>query len=106
MRFSLRLNNDLTIPEYVEFAQLAEEFGFDQFWVSNDLFLRSAVVILMSDELMLQADGPRVDPGCLQIPLIGDCRWRNEYACHGSEFIETDVVRRARQEQSHYLVCR
>ena len=46
MRFSLRLNNDLTIPEYVEFAQMAEEFGFDQFWVSNDLFLRSAVVIL------------------------------------------------------------
>ena len=46
MRFSLRLNNDLTIPEYVEFAQMAEEIGFDQFWVSNDLFLRSAVVIL------------------------------------------------------------
>lgn len=46
MRFSLRLNNDLTIPEYVELTQLAEEFGFDQFWVSNDLFLRSAVVIL------------------------------------------------------------
>src|SRR5215207_3009658 len=46
MRFSLRLNNDLTLPEYLALAQAAEEAGFDQFWVSNDLFLRSAPVIL------------------------------------------------------------
>jgi 5,10-methylenetetrahydromethanopterin reductase len=46
MRFSLRLNNDLTLPEYVALAQAAEQAGFDQFWVSNDLFLRSAPVIL------------------------------------------------------------
>jgi 5,10-methylenetetrahydromethanopterin reductase len=46
MRFSLRLNNDLALPEYVELAQAAEASGFDQFWVSNDLFLRSAPVIL------------------------------------------------------------
>ncbi len=46
MRFSLRLNNDLTLPEYVTLAQAAEIHGFDQFWVSNDLFLRSAPVIL------------------------------------------------------------
>ncbi len=46
MRFSLRLNNDLTLPEYVAMAQTAEAVGFDQFWVSNDLFLRSAPVIL------------------------------------------------------------
>lgn len=46
MRFSLRLNNDLTVPEYVALAQAAERAGFDQFWVSNDLFLRSAPVIL------------------------------------------------------------
>ncbi len=46
MRFSLRLNNDLTLPEYVSMAQTAEAAGFDQFWVSNDLFLRSAPVIL------------------------------------------------------------
>jgi 5,10-methylenetetrahydromethanopterin reductase len=46
MRFSLRLNNDLTLPEYVALAQAAEEVGFDQFWVSDDLFLRSAFVIL------------------------------------------------------------
>ena len=46
MRFSIRLNNDLTIQEYVALAQVAEQFGFDQFWVSNDLFLKSAPVIL------------------------------------------------------------
>jgi 5,10-methylenetetrahydromethanopterin reductase len=46
MRFSLRLNNDLTLQEYVTLAQVAEIHGFDQFWVSNDLFLRSAPVIL------------------------------------------------------------
>ena len=46
MRFSLRLNNDLTLPDYVALAQAAEAAGFDQFWVSNDLFLRSAPVIL------------------------------------------------------------
>lgn len=46
MRFSVRFNNDLTLPEYVTLAQTAEQAGFDQFWVSNDLFLRSAPVIL------------------------------------------------------------
>jgi 5,10-methylenetetrahydromethanopterin reductase len=46
MRFSIRVNNDLTLPEYVAMAQAAEAAGFDQFWVSNDLFLRSAPVIL------------------------------------------------------------
>jgi 5,10-methylenetetrahydromethanopterin reductase len=46
MRFSLRLNNDLTLAEYVDLAQAAEGEGFDQLWVSNDLFLRSAQVIL------------------------------------------------------------
>ena len=46
MKFSLRLNNDLPLTEYVALAQAAEAVGFDQFWVSNDLFLRSAWVIL------------------------------------------------------------
>jgi 5,10-methylenetetrahydromethanopterin reductase len=46
MRFSIRLNNDLPVSEYIELAQVAEQFGFDQFWVSNDLFLRSAPIIL------------------------------------------------------------
>lgn len=46
MRFSLRLNNDLPLQDYISLARAAEEAGFDQFWVSNDLFLRSALVIL------------------------------------------------------------
>ena len=46
MRFSLRLNNDLTVPQYVELAKDAEERGFDQIWVSDDLFFRSTAVIL------------------------------------------------------------
>ena len=46
MRFSLRLNNDLTLTEYEALAQAAEAVGFDQFWVSHDLFLRSSSVIL------------------------------------------------------------
>ncbi len=46
MKFSIRLNNDLPIAEYVRLARAAEAAGFDQFWVSNDLFLRSVPVIL------------------------------------------------------------
>ncbi len=44
--FSIRLNNDHRIDEYVALARRAEALGFDQFWVSNDLFLKSAPVIL------------------------------------------------------------
>ena len=51
MRFSLRLNNDLSVSQYVELAQQAESLDFDQFWVSNDLFLRSAGVILTAAAL-------------------------------------------------------
>ncbi len=46
MRFSLRLNNDLPLSDYIRLARVAEEVGFDQFWLSNDLFLRSALAIL------------------------------------------------------------
>jgi 5,10-methylenetetrahydromethanopterin reductase len=46
MKFSLRLNNDLAVSDYIRLAQRAESGGFDQFWVSNDLFLRSCPVIL------------------------------------------------------------
>lgn len=46
IRFSIRLNNDLPITQYLELAKLAEKYSFDQFWVSNDLFLKSALVIL------------------------------------------------------------
>ncbi|MGB1252995.1 MAG: LLM class flavin-dependent oxidoreductase [Candidatus Promineifilaceae bacterium] len=60
MRFSLRLNNDLTLPAYVELAQAAEAVGFDQFWVSNDLFIRSASVILPAVALATE----RIEIGC------------------------------------------
>ncbi|MEP7198639.1 MAG: LLM class flavin-dependent oxidoreductase [Chloroflexota bacterium] len=46
MKFSIRLNNDLPVARTVELAQTAERFGFDQFWVSHDLFLRHVWVIL------------------------------------------------------------
>src|SRR5690242_13544778 len=46
MRFSLRLNNDVDPTLLREVAVVAERQGFDQLWVSNDLFLRSASVLL------------------------------------------------------------
>jgi hypothetical protein len=46
MRCSLRLNNDLPIADHVALARAAERAGIDQFWISNDLFLRSAPVLL------------------------------------------------------------
>src|ERR1051326_5033957 len=46
MRFSIRVNNDLPLSAYPDLARAAEEAGFDQFWVSNDLFLRSVWIIL------------------------------------------------------------
>jgi 5,10-methylenetetrahydromethanopterin reductase len=46
MKFSLRINNDLSARDTIALAQLAEAMGFDQFWVSDDLFLRSAPVLL------------------------------------------------------------
>jgi 5,10-methylenetetrahydromethanopterin reductase len=72
MRFSLRLNNDLTLPEYVALARAAEEAGFDQFWVSNDLFLRSAPVILSAIAMATS----RIE--------IGSCIL-NPYTIHPSE---------------------
>ncbi|HVS13305.1 MAG TPA: LLM class flavin-dependent oxidoreductase [Thermoanaerobaculia bacterium] len=46
MRFSLRLNNDLPLDDYRRLAVAAEDAGFDQLWVSHDLFLRSAPVLV------------------------------------------------------------
>src|SRR5215813_195997 len=46
MRFSVRFNNDLPVSEYARLARAAESAGFDQFWVSDDLFLRSVWIIL------------------------------------------------------------
>ena len=45
-KFSIRLNNDLAVSDYVCLARACEQSGFDQFWVSNDLFLKSSPVIL------------------------------------------------------------
>jgi len=46
VQFSLRFNNDLAVSAYPRLAQAAEQAGFDQFWVSDDLFLRSVWIIL------------------------------------------------------------
>ena len=45
MRFSVRVNNDLGFTELLALAGAADEAGFGQLWVSNDLFLRSAPVL-------------------------------------------------------------
>ncbi len=45
MRFSVRVNNDLSVADMTALAVAAEDAGFDQVWVSNDLFLRSATVL-------------------------------------------------------------
>jgi 5,10-methylenetetrahydromethanopterin reductase len=46
VRFSVRVNNDLSAAELTRLAVAAEESGFDQLWVSNDLFLRSAPAMI------------------------------------------------------------
>jgi 5,10-methylenetetrahydromethanopterin reductase len=46
VKFSLRTNNDLTVDEFAEICVSAEQAGFDQLWISNDLMLRSAPVII------------------------------------------------------------
>ncbi len=45
MKFSVRVNNDLGFAELTAVAAAAEHAGFDQVWVSNDLFMRSAPVL-------------------------------------------------------------
>jgi len=46
VRFSVRVNNDLAFADLLAVAGAAEQAGFDQLWVSNDLFLRSAPVLV------------------------------------------------------------
>jgi 5,10-methylenetetrahydromethanopterin reductase len=46
VRFSVRLNNDLPVDTFVSLASAAERAGFDQVWISHDLFWRSAPVLL------------------------------------------------------------
>ncbi|HUG15423.1 MAG TPA: LLM class flavin-dependent oxidoreductase [Thermomicrobiales bacterium] len=70
--FSLRLNNDLPFGDYARLATTAEASGFDQFWVSHDLFLRSSPVILTAVALATRT---------IQ---IGTCIF-NPYTLHPSE---------------------
>lgn len=46
MTWSLRLNNDLPLAELRDIAVVAEDLGCEQLWVSNDLYLRSAPVLM------------------------------------------------------------
>lgn len=46
LRFSVRVNNDIPADELIELARAVEDAGFDQLWVSNDLFLRSAPALI------------------------------------------------------------
>jgi 5,10-methylenetetrahydromethanopterin reductase len=46
LTFSVRFNNDVTPSRFARLAALAEELGFDQVWVSNDLFFHSAPVLV------------------------------------------------------------
>lgn len=46
LTFSVRFNNDVPPSRFARLAALAEERGFDQVWVSNDLFFHSASVLV------------------------------------------------------------
>ncbi|HEC10315.1 MAG TPA: LLM class flavin-dependent oxidoreductase [Acidimicrobiales bacterium] len=45
-RFSLRLNNDLTLDQYREIARMAEAAGVERLWISHDLYGASAPALL------------------------------------------------------------
>ncbi len=72
MRFSIRLNNDLPVAEYPRLARAAEAAGFDQIWVSDDLFLRGCWPILSACALATARIG------------IGTCVV-NPYSMHPAE---------------------
>ncbi|MBX0326655.1 LLM class flavin-dependent oxidoreductase [Oscillochloris sp. ZM17-4] len=72
MKFSIRLNNDLPVKDYVELAQIAEQAGFDQIWVSDDLFLRGVWPILSACAVATRRIG------------LGTCIV-NPYTCHPAE---------------------
>lgn len=46
MKFSVRVNNDLSFEDLLAVAVSAESAGFHQLWVSNDLFVRSAPALV------------------------------------------------------------
>jgi 5,10-methylenetetrahydromethanopterin reductase len=55
--FSVRFNNDLPVAAYAPLAQAAEAAGFDQMWVSDDLFLRGVWPILSACAVATQRIG-------------------------------------------------
>lgn len=69
---SLRVNNDVTVSSYLEIVEAAEALDFDQIWVSDDLFLRSAPVLVA-------AAATRTDRIKLGIGIM------NPYTVHPSE---------------------
>jgi len=46
MTFSIRINDDLPTEALIDLARAAEAGGFYQLWVSNDMLLRSAPVLV------------------------------------------------------------
>ena len=76
---SLRLNNDVAVAEFVELAQLAESLEFDQIWVSNDLFFRSAPVLLSAAAVATRTIS------------LGTCVL-NPYSVHPAEIAMTAVT--------------
>jgi 5,10-methylenetetrahydromethanopterin reductase len=72
MKFSIRLNNDLPVAAYPELARAAEAAGFDQLWVSDDLFLRGVWPILSACALATS----RIELGTCIV---------NPYTCHPAE---------------------
>lgn len=100
MKFSIRLNNDVTIDEQIDLAQAAEASGFDQFWVANDLMIRSAPVILSA--LALQTRNIEIG-SCIMNPFtvnpaeiamfaatmdeLSNCRFNLGFAAGAGEFL-------------------
>jgi 5,10-methylenetetrahydromethanopterin reductase len=72
MKFSVRVNNDLSFAELLAVAVSAESAGFDQVWVSNDLFMRSAPALVGA----LAARTTRIELGIAVM---------NPYSVHVSE---------------------
>ena len=72
LRTSVRVNNDVGVDEFVELAQIAEAGGIDQIWVSNDLFFRSAPVMLAAAAVATRSIG------------LGTCVL-NPYSMHPAE---------------------
>lgn len=74
--FSLRVNNDLDHGSLLAMAEAAEEARIDQLWVSNDLMMRSAPVLLGA--LAMRTERLKLGIGIM-----------NPYSVHPSELAMT-----------------